>query len=56
MDIGIVHDGYGCYLAEFFTASSSALFFVPYNRLGFVIVQQAGLEGMVETKITFPVY
>jgi hypothetical protein len=53
MDIGIVHDGYGCYLAEFFPATSSALFFVPYNWLGFVIVQQIGLEGMAEKKIIF---
>jgi hypothetical protein len=56
MDNGIVHDGYGCYPAKFFSSPELTLFFVSHHRLGAAFFQQASLEGVAGKKITFPIY
>lgn len=48
VDIGIVHDDYGCYLAKFLYPRERTLFFVLYYRVGTGDVQQACLESMVK--------
>jgi hypothetical protein len=55
MDIGIVHDGYGCYLAKFFSSHEPDLFALSHYWLGAAVVQQTRLEGMAYRKITFPI-
>lgn len=48
-----MHDGDGCYLAQFFSSFDLTLFYIFHNWLGAAVVQQARLESMVEREITF---
>jgi hypothetical protein len=46
MDIGLVHDEYGCYLEEL-SSRPVPLFSLVNHRLGIAVIQQARLARMV---------